>query len=375
MSTLSQARQTHVDVRAIERALIDLWKQAAEANDADTRETVTRICLLNLVVCVSGEAAIQQVTEIITLLTHRYPNRAIVVSTAPESPDDWLDAWVQAHCRRPSPNRPQVCCEQISIEARGAAVMRVPGTILPLLVPDVPVVLWWPQGMPFDEPLFTRLCSLADRAIVDTATFDDPDDGLRRLAALLDGTMAISNLAWSRLTPWRELVAQFFDTPSMLPHLAGIDRVIIEYEVWPDAVRDRTQALLMVGWLASRLGWQPSGSLREQDGVTRCLLRHQSTMIAVELRPAEPKEDVLDHIAGLHLFGPDAHFSVGRAVAPDAAITRSEVAGMVPLERVVRLECLDSASLIGEELRLLGHDVAFEGALRMAAQVFVGGPT
>jgi len=47
--------------------------------------------------------------------------RAFVISAAPDAREDVLDAWVQTHCQMPSPGRPQVCGEQITIEARGAA--------------------------------------------------------------------------------------------------------------------------------------------------------------------------------------------------------------------------------------------------------------
>src|SRR4029079_15347299 len=122
-----------------------------------------------------GGRAVDEVTTTVGELTSCHPNRAIVVGATPGAADELLAAWVQAHCQMPGPGRPQVCCEQITIEARGPAVARVPGTVLPLLVPDLPVMFWWPRGAPFDDPLFARLCDLADRVIVDSATSDAPE--------------------------------------------------------------------------------------------------------------------------------------------------------------------------------------------------------
>ena len=361
-------QRTPIDVRSIERELTELWKQAAEGGGDEKRGAVTRTCVLNLVVGAGPGRAAQHATEIVARLTARHPNRAIVVNAAPAAEEELLDAWVQAHCQVPGPGRPQVCCEQITIEARGRAVSRVPGTVLPLLVPDVPVVLWWPRGEPFDDPLFTRLSAFADRVIVDTATFGAPDAGLARLAGLLGGDTAISDLSWGRLTPWRELIAQFFDAPALLPHLAEIVRVSVEYEAWPGEARDRTQALLLAGWLASRLGWRLAGAPTDQDGVTTLrMARASGAEIVVELRPAEPKDDALDRLATFSLDCPRAQFYVGRDESPDAAVARSQIEGMAPLQRVVRLERLDEADLIAEELRLLGRDRAFEGALQVAA--------
>jgi hypothetical protein len=77
--------------------------------------------------------------------------------------------------------------------------------------------------------------------------------------------------------------------------------------------------------------------------------------------------DALDKLTGLTLECQRARFEIARDESPNAAVARSDVEGMQPLRRVVRLEQLDEAGLIAEELRLLGRDYAFEGALHTAA--------
>ncbi|HET9220922.1 MAG TPA: glucose-6-phosphate dehydrogenase assembly protein OpcA, partial [Roseiflexaceae bacterium] len=353
----------------IERELSALWKQAAD-DQQEGGQPVTRTCVLNLVVATAGGRAVDEVTATVGELTARHPNRAIVVGVVPGAADELLDAWVQAHCQMPGPGRPQVCCEQITIEARGPAVARVPGTVLPLLVPDVPVMLWWPRGEPFDSPIFTHMCDLADRIIVDSASFAAPEDGLPLLATLIADHKAISDLAWARLTPWRELIAQFFDAPAMLAHLDTLERVIIEVETPAGEPADRTQALLLVGWLGARLGWQLVAPAQDDGGVTRlALARPDGAQIGVELRLVAPHDGALDRLAMCQLDCARGRFSVGRADVPDAAIERVEVEGMQPIQRVVRLQRMDEATLLAEELRLLGHDHGFEGALRLATEL------
>jgi glucose-6-phosphate dehydrogenase assembly protein OpcA len=369
MTTNILGQRTPIDVRAIERELTALWKQAAEEQD-EGGQAVTRTCVLNLVVATSGGRAVEEATAIVAELTARHPNRAIVVGAAPDAGDDLLDAWVQAHCQMPGPGRPQVCCEQITIEARGPAVARVPGTVLPLLVPDVPVMLWWPRGEPFDSPIFSRLCDLADRIIVDSASFAAPEAGLPALAALLAERKAISDLTWARLTPWRELIAQFFDAPAMLPHLDTMERVTVEVEAREGELADRTQAFLLIGWLGARLGWRPAAPAQADGSMTQlALTQPNGERITVELRPVKPQADVLDRLATCTLECGRARFSVGRADAPDAAIARVEVEGMQPIQRVVRLQRMGEAVLLAEELRLLGRDHGFEGALRLATEL------
>jgi glucose-6-phosphate dehydrogenase assembly protein OpcA len=374
--------RVHIDVRAIERELNDLWKQLAENAENEGHHAVTRTCVLNLIVVTGGGRAAEHATATVAQLTGRHPHRAFVISAAPAAPMDELDAWVQTHCQMPTPGRPQVCGEQISIEARGSAVDLVPGTLLPLLVPDVPVMLWWPRGEPADDPRFLKFAETVDRVIVDSATFASPEAGLARMAALLNrgeasgehdrrpgGTnTAISDLSWSRLTPWRELVAQFFDAPALVAHLAEVTRVVVDYEARAGAAADRSQALLLVGWLAARLGWRAAGPPGEQaDSTTLHLASASGEPIAVELRPAAPVDDALDRLSALAIECRRARFTIARDDAPNCAVARSEVAGMQPIQRKVRLERLDEPDLIGEELRLLGHDQTFEAVLQVMA--------
>jgi glucose-6-phosphate dehydrogenase assembly protein OpcA len=174
---------------------------------------------------------------------------------------------------------------------------------------------------------------------------------------------AISDLSWSRLTPWRELTAQFFDTPAQAAHLDEVTRVVVEYEA-----PDRSQALLLIGWLAARLEWRAASILHERDGLsTLRMARGAADAVEVQLRPAAPKDDLLDRLAALTIECRRARFTVARDDAPDCAVARSEVAGMPPLQRKVRLERLDEAALIAEELRLLGRDRTYEAALKVAA--------
>lgn len=359
--------RTQIDVRAIERELNELWKQANEPGDGDKHHSATRTRVLNLIVVTRGDAAAEHATATVAKLTLRHPHRAIVVNANGHAEADQLEAWVQAHCQLPQPGRPRVCGEQITIEAHGPALDRVPNTILPLLVPDVPVMLWWMRGAPFDDPRFAKFGDIVDRVIVDSATFDAPETTLARMAAQLASGTRVSDLAWSRLTPWRELTAQFFDAPAMVPHLAEITQVTVNYEAMPDA-DDRSPALLLVAWLAARLGWHVAGTSSRRGSITTlALARADGAEVIVKLRPAKPKDDALDRLAALTLETPRARFSVARDRAPHCAVARAEVEGMPPLTRKVHLEQLGEAELLSAELQLLGQDQTFADVLRVAA--------
>src|SRR5690348_10091481 len=89
--------RTQIDVRAIERGLNELWKQANESGDGDKHHSATRTRVLNLVVVTRGDAAAEHATATVAKLTLRHPHRAIVVNANGRAEADQLEAWVQAH--------------------------------------------------------------------------------------------------------------------------------------------------------------------------------------------------------------------------------------------------------------------------------------
>lgn len=134
-------------------------------------------------------------------------------------------------------------CEAVVMRMSGRLALHAESVVLPLLVPDVPVVTWW-HGEPPDEIATDYLGVVADRRITDAAQSADPIEALRQRAR--DYAPGDTDLAWTRITPWRTLVAGAFDTTEAKVTAARV--------VAPPA--DPT-AFLMCGWLGSRLGITP----------------------------------------------------------------------------------------------------------------------
>ena len=375
-----------VDTASIERELSHLWqKQALEAGG----QVVTRALTLNLVVRARDSATAELVSEIVQRLTASHPNRAVLALLRPDETPSRLEAFVQANCLLASQGQPQVCGEQITLDARGTATAQVASLVLPLLVADLPVALWLPGPAPFDDPLLIRLQGMLDRLIVDSRAFADPARDLVALAAFETADHqgvgaggsgpAVSDLNWSALTPWRELTAQFFDTRPLLPHLRRLDHVVISY-VPPAGPRlNPTAGLLLAGWLAACLGWTPLEDAVSIEGpVVRLYLRraavgvgpHAIRLVTVDVYPAEAPAEAAPGIASLRLQATDgiaADFRVERTSAPGHVLTAAEVAGHAPISRLARCEEPTLADLLAAELRLLSRDHTFERALRVAA--------
>lgn len=356
--------QEHIDIRAIEQAIAELWRSAAQGDDQQA--AVTRTCVLNLLVILHDGA---DVTDMIAALTEDFPSRAIVINVEANEPAEGelaLEAWVQAHCQMPTPGRPHVCCEQISIVARGNAIEQVPGTVLPLLVPDVPVILWYPYGSPFDDPLFERLGSMADRAIVDTKTFANQREGLRHMAARVGQQPDMSDLTWGRITLWREQIAQSFDSPVLMPQLHAVTRVEICHT--PKA---QTQALLILGWLASRLEWKlQEGGFGPQGGTLR--LARKDDALEATLGPYGMHTEHR-RSASVTIICETVTVQVIHDEHDQLLLTRIEAAGKPALQRRVPWKSSDQLALLAEELRLPGHDRPYIEALQAATQLLTDG--
>lgn len=122
-----------------------------------------------------------------------------------------------------------------------------------LIVPNVRTVLLW-GGKHVDDPRFTALADIAHTVVLFSSATGSGAQALRELLRLQGTSVAskIRDLAYMRLMPWQDLVAQFFDDEELAAELPSISRVEIVCGSEPEGY-------YLVGWLASRLAWIPCG--------------------------------------------------------------------------------------------------------------------
>lgn len=126
----------------------------------------------------------------------------------------------------------------------------------PVIVSELQTMLWCPHG---HREAITALKDRVDAVLLDSDDDDDASAGLRDAGELLRSAYVV-DLAWLRTTPWRERLASMFNHPDRLELLHGLDRVAVRHRAGSKA-----SALLLVGWLASRLQWGPE-ALHEGNG-------------------------------------------------------------------------------------------------------------
>ena len=360
-------------ITQLERELARL-RRASTAHAREQGHTVARAAVLNLVVYADREIHARRAATSIARLADRHPSRAIILLGDRAVTGAEVD--IELHCHVPHEDRTaQICYEQILARVKGDADERIASVVIPLLVPDLPVFLWWTGTPPHDAQRFDDLLELADRLIVDSADFARPDRALPLIADLAVAQrhrgFGVTDLNWTRLTPWRELIAAFFDSDAWRRYLDLIVGVRVGFGVDMDG-RDihPSQALLLVGWLASRLGWQAVEALApsEAGGLLFRMSRFDGAPIAVRVRPRFERGIEPGDISGVRLQaredGTLAEFVLKRAPDPRHVTATVVVNGEMRSTRVVPLPSPDIDQLLREELVIVGSDRVYEDALR-----------
>ncbi len=233
----------------VESQLNTLWGQVAESEGEDA---ILRATTLNLVLYTNNPMA---APAVIGQISEAHPCRTIVIEIDGDAPDS-LKASPTVFCR-PSlgsdAQRTQVCCEEIVLTSGRDAVGRVSGAIQGLLLSDLPVYVFHQGNLSSIDPIIMGLGEVMDGLIVDSAGFEDLTAALHDLITLLHAPHFhawLYDLNWQRTLPWRRAMAHCFDRESHRAELKTISEVEIEHH------GARAQALLILGWLVSRLRWQ-----------------------------------------------------------------------------------------------------------------------
>jgi len=252
-----------VDVAAIERDLAALWRESASGAHG-----VTRACLWNLVLHARGEAELAVGKGLVDAIAAAVPARSLVLDMRAEAGERDLEAWISANCQVAPGGGKLLCSEEITIAARASGRARVPALVRALLVPDVPTAALWLGPAPGvdDARALAALTEVAQRLVIDSDDAAAPAGGRSvgwragswRTLLGAAGLVQVTDLGWLRLSAFRVLLASCFDPPVGAEGLLRVKRAAVV--VSPRGV---ATGELLLGWLATRLGW---GEARRADG-------------------------------------------------------------------------------------------------------------
>ncbi|MET9423659.1 MULTISPECIES: glucose-6-phosphate dehydrogenase assembly protein OpcA [unclassified Streptomyces] len=245
--------------------------------------------------------------------SREHPSRTLVViKRHARSPRDRNDTRLDAEVRLGSDAG---AGETVLLRLHGELTHRADSVVLPLLLPDAPVVVWWPVDAP-PVPAKDPLGALAQRRITDAYAVERPIEELDARASGYEP--GDTDLAWTRLTPWRSMLAAALDQAR-----AEIVSAVVESEA------DNPSAELLARWFADRLKVPVEQVVTDGPVVT-----------AVRLRTA------------------DGEIHIDR---PEGPVARLTIPGQP--SRILALKVRTTAELIAEELRRLDPDEAYAAAL------------
>jgi glucose-6-phosphate dehydrogenase assembly protein OpcA len=189
----------------------------------------------------------QSLGETIAALMPEHPARAIVVRLSGEG-ERALAERVYSQCWMPFGQRKQICCEQVEITVSDAALDDLRSVVLPLAVPDLPLILWCRSARLPEMPEFWRIAAMAAKVVLDSGAAPDTAGALRRARAVAASGTMLGDLSWTRLTRWREMLSQMFENQRNLARLTNIASVEVEW-----GGEHAVSALYLGAWIADSL--------------------------------------------------------------------------------------------------------------------------
>ena len=295
-----------VKVNLLDTSTTEVNKKLDELREQAGVVTMGRVG--TLIIKCDSQTLLEESIEAANAASHEHPSRVLAVTAVDaESADVRLDAQVRV-------GGDAGAGEVVALRLTGQLAGHADSVVIPFLLPDIPVVVWWPDigpAVPAQDPLG----KLAIRRITAATNADDP---LSAIKGRLPGyTAGDTDLAWARITYWRALLASAVDQK---PH-EPIQSALVS------GLRTEPALDIMAGWLANCI----DGPVRRVVGELKVELERESETITLS-RPQE-----------------GATATLSRTGRPDA---------LVPLARRETRECL------AEDMRRLDPDETYHAALQ-----------
>jgi len=356
-----------VDVVTIEKELSQLWKTAGEPADGESTAPVIRACSLNFVVVTDDRSGVNSVEEMVGEVTLVHPSRIFLVTLDRSLGTPSLEAWVSARCSLPVAGGKQVCCEEITLNARGTDIHKIPSIITSLVVPDVPVALLWKAKVDAADPVLKALAHISDRLMIDSSEEMAPLPVLIAWSSFItrgNYHCSFGDLAWSHTDEWRSRIAESFQPAEFRSHLSSIENVSIRYSSTTVPLHSGlSQSMLLAGWFADRLRWTPVRPFT-MTGDFAAKLRAGDQAVTLHIVKTQPQEVSPGGIESVSV-----KCRGGLEVALNATTNRNCIQQLVLMEREVRHEKMSlirdrsEAELMIRELEEFQRNIIYEGSL------------
>ncbi len=222
---------------------------ALEEIRAELARTKLSASTMNFIVWIDAVDRRDWILERSAMLGEKHPSLTIVL--------DHTGSCAHGVTRRGEQAEPvefTVQGERVQIDVSCLNAETILRYVTALIKTSVPTILWW-SGLNEDSaPIFDALLPLAATLLFDSSGGVADESTLHRLATFhaQHPHVILRDLAWLRVRPWQDIIANFFDDPEVVSELFAIRKLHVRSG--SDA-----EAFYLGGWLASRLGWKASG--------------------------------------------------------------------------------------------------------------------
>lgn len=325
VTTIGSWESDNVTVAQVEKALSDLRRHEQRAP--------VRTSVLTLVAVVNTDEEAARARQIIGDLGARHPSRSLIIVAVDDQPEaaNSTDASVWVHALEREGHA--VCFEEVVLRVRGNARHHLDSIVEPFALPDVPMVVWLPAGLPSPgDPLMQA----ADRVVVDSRAVAEAGGDVLARSATLAKRLPVADLSWMRLEQWRSMLAGLFEGGVYRPFLDAVDRVEVRGNHGP--------RYLLGGWLLRRL----------------------------RLPPARVELHADSHVSvSIHAVSNDKRgvFTVTRLGAQREIRSCVDIEDGPKVEQTLRMREQWPALALASALTRFGHDEAYEEALSGAREL------
>jgi len=331
-----------VPIGGIDKELGRLWEESGD--------TKTRASLINLAIYNEKGGSLETNSSIVREIAGEHAMRAILVEADPKASSSSAEAWINMHCYPRGAKGGSVCSEQISFRLAGEAATSLQSVVFSHLDSDLPLALWWQAD--FRAPVEGKLWRWVDRLLFDSRYWKNTAQQfalISEIAGLAEARTALCDLNWARSLPARQALAGIFDTPGTLPELQLLRKLEIDH-----APGYRTTALLLIGWLADRLGWKIKTPSANPE-----FLDPKGSQVSVVLR-----ETPGSSISKMHLAAENASFDLIREQGTDLYVTTAQGAKIASTSRMVRAPREETREILLAELSRGGRHPLYTQAIK-----------
>lgn len=357
----------------VDEELRALWTAPATAGEPPR----ARACTMNLVVVAPSPEFAARCVPLVDGVVRHVPARAIIVGLDPDGPDD-LDASVAAVCAPEHGGIPSLCAERITLLARGALCRRLSSCVDAICATDVPTTLVWLARVHSDDPAFMSLARGASRIVLDAGlcSIASLSRVVRYARALPERERpGLADLTWTRLASWQELCSRMFDPPRVRGLVAHVNRVKLVQAAPRDVLG--AEAALLLGWMATRLGWK-TASLAGKLRVVRPDGGYVQIQLWPQLQPDTSGGRGRERLVGIEIAAASSDLAIAgqiscdHATDADAATWRVQVSAMGETHRLEQhsyLRAIEPAEVLERTLHRPPHDDALADAVLWADEL------